>query len=273
MNNQRVAPLLDLGFTEIEALVYLCLLQCSPLTGYAIAKAIGKPTANTYKAIERLAHKDAIVVDEGENRLCRAVPPELVLQRIKTDFDQHSRDARELMVSLHRHPDDERIYQMRSGNQVLDRARDMLAKAGEVVVADLFPAAARALQDDLIDAAERGIEVCVLVYESIELGRARVVQYQNHEYTLRQWPGINLALVCDAQQHIYALMTEDCAGVHQAVWSESLYLSCMAHNHLATQFELAVRYRQTPESSVDIPIRLIRDQVSGFKRLRERFSG
>ena len=31
----------DLGVTELEAGIYVCLLQCSPATGYKVAKEIG----------------------------------------------------------------------------------------------------------------------------------------------------------------------------------------------------------------------------------------
>ena len=85
MNDVAVQPLVDLGFTELEARIYLCLLQTSPLTGYAVAKAIGKPAANTYQAIEGLARKSVIIVDEGENRLCRAVEPDQVLTRLEKE--------------------------------------------------------------------------------------------------------------------------------------------------------------------------------------------
>ena len=37
----------ELGFSEIEALVYAFLVQGEAATGYRISHAIGKPTANT----------------------------------------------------------------------------------------------------------------------------------------------------------------------------------------------------------------------------------
>jgi len=272
VNTEQIKPLIDLGFTEIEARVYLCLLQRSPLTGYAIAKAIGKATANTYKAIEGLARKDAIMVDEGESRLCRAVQPEDMLRRIRTNFERRSRQALDLMSNLRTHREDQRIYQLKSSNQVLDKVRKMLTDAREVVVADLFPAAVNVLRADLINTAKRGIKVWVSVYESVDLGEAQIMLSRAREYAVTQWPGTHLALVCDAEQHLYALLSADLTDVEQAIWSESTYLSCMAHNHLAAEFELASLYAQNPENSTDVPIRLMRDQIPGFKLLQKRNS-
>ncbi|MDO8629132.1 MAG: helix-turn-helix domain-containing protein, partial [Phycisphaerales bacterium] len=72
---QVIQTLVPLGFTPLEGEVYAILVAESPATGYRVAQAIGKPVANTYKAIESLERKGAIVVDDGESRLCRAVPP------------------------------------------------------------------------------------------------------------------------------------------------------------------------------------------------------
>ena len=63
-----------MGLNALEAEVYAQLLKESPLTGYGVAKALGKPAANVYKAIDTLADKGAVIVDEGGTRQCRAVP-------------------------------------------------------------------------------------------------------------------------------------------------------------------------------------------------------
>lgn len=61
-------PLKALGFSEIESLVYAYLVGREPTTGYRVSHAIGKPTANTYKAIASLQQAGAVLVDEGDNR-------------------------------------------------------------------------------------------------------------------------------------------------------------------------------------------------------------
>ena len=57
--------LVEFGFTDLEAEIYLFLLGSSPTTGYRVAKGIRKPAANTYKALQTLATKGAILVEDG----------------------------------------------------------------------------------------------------------------------------------------------------------------------------------------------------------------
>src|SRR5436190_9967806 len=106
--------LTGLGFTELEAEVYVSLLRHSPATGYRVAQSIGRPVANTYKAIESLQYKGAVLVDEGSNRLCRAVPAEELLAQIERSFQHRRQEAAKALASLHAAPEDDRVYQLQS---------------------------------------------------------------------------------------------------------------------------------------------------------------
>ena len=87
---RHIEYLIDLGLNQLEAEVYLALLPEEPMTAYRIGKIIGKPTANVYKAIDVLARKGAVVIEEGKNRKCKAVEVQLFVAQLKRDFDQKS---------------------------------------------------------------------------------------------------------------------------------------------------------------------------------------
>ncbi len=267
---EAIQPLVDLGFTELEASVYLCLLQESPLTGYAVAKAIGKPTANTYRAMETLAHKGAVMFDDGERRLCRALGPSEVLGRLERDFAARKRRAQRAVSRLPRHRDDQRIYQLRTSSQVFDRARQMLGAARRIVMVDAFPAPLERLAEALVETAERGVLVCVHAYREAHMPAVEVRTSEIQHYALEAWPGAHLSVAADAEQHLYALLSHDLESVTQAVWSGSLYLSCMAHNHLAVEFEFAEYRQRHPAAATALPIHLVRNRLPGFERLRSQ---
>jgi sugar-specific transcriptional regulator TrmB len=55
--SKAIELLRQIGLNQLEAEVYAFLLPSEPMTAYAIGTALGKPTANVYKAIERLARQ------------------------------------------------------------------------------------------------------------------------------------------------------------------------------------------------------------------------
>lgn len=231
--------LVDLGLTRLEAEVYVFLLSESPATGYRIASGLGKPAANTYKAIESLASKGAIVVDEGKSRLCRAVSPAELLARLERDFDAQKRRALKSLSVVRGLQADDRVYQLKSSEQVLERCRQMLSEAEQVVLADLFPAALEELRDDLRAATARGLSVAVKVYEPVELPGIDVSVDPDGPETLVRWPGTWLNLVTDGAQHLLSFFSADGKRVHQAVWSGSAYLSWVYHSAFGAEFALA----------------------------------
>src|SRR5688572_23314760 len=77
-----------LGFSELEASIYAFLLVESPTTGYRIAQALGKPVANTYNGIQSLQSKGAILVEDSDTRLCRAVPPDEMMGQMERAFQE-----------------------------------------------------------------------------------------------------------------------------------------------------------------------------------------
>ena len=83
---ESVQALQTLGFSALEASIYSFLLTESTATGYRIAQALGKPVANTYKGIQALQAKGAVLVEDGSTRLCRAVPPDELMGQMERAF-------------------------------------------------------------------------------------------------------------------------------------------------------------------------------------------
>src|SRR6188474_2426856 len=72
----------SLGLTQIEARCYAHLAANPSTTGYGVARGIGKPTANVYRAIETLERKGLVIHDRGTPPAYRALPPEEMLARL-----------------------------------------------------------------------------------------------------------------------------------------------------------------------------------------------
>ena len=62
---ERMRPLLgSIGFSGLEIDVYLALLEQPNASGYQVAQKIGKLVGSTYKALDSLRAKGAVVANE-----------------------------------------------------------------------------------------------------------------------------------------------------------------------------------------------------------------
>jgi len=228
IRSQTIQDFIQLGLNQLEAEVYVHLIQRSPATGYAVAKAINRPNSNTYKAIASLAAKGAIWVDEGDSRLCRAVPPDELLEQMEHRFrermERASASAR-LLASADAEVADDRVYQLSTVDQVYARGRRMLDACEELALVDAFPVPLERLRDAVADAVRRGVRVAAHVYEPVGLEGAQVVLHRHATPVLERWRGQWIELAVDGRQQLIALLSPDGEAVIQAVWTSSPVVS------------------------------------------------
>lgn len=253
-------PLVELGLTALEAESYAFLLRESPATGYRVAQALGKPVANTYKALESLGRKGAILVDEAESRLCRAVPADEWLSQLERQFHQRKQRASEALAGLGALPHDDRLYQLHTPSQVVERARAMLQRCRHTAVLDVFPTLLDVLGDDLEQCASRGVEVVVKTYEGVRLRGVRVVvRPRGHEIT-EAVPGEVISLNVDGAEHLLAVMSSETETVHQAIWTGSAIVSYLLFNGLINEVsQTAFMAELEQDTSVERLRRVFRD--------------
>lgn len=238
--NEAEQALTALGFTELEARVYCALLASGPATGYRLAKLVGKAPPNVYQALAALGRKAAVLVDETEPRTWRAARPAELLAVLGGTFASRQAEAERKLASLAVAPADDRLYQISDPDQVLERARAMLAGARDIVLFDLFEAPLAALREPLEATAARGVTVAGLVYgPSAPMAGVTARTAAGAAIARDRWPGVQLSLVVDAAEHLVALMTPAMDGVRRAIWSDSAYLSCLQHSGLSAEIRLS----------------------------------
>jgi sugar-specific transcriptional regulator TrmB len=235
-----VQALTKLGFTPLEAEIYAFLVQESPVTGYRIAQALGKPAANVYKAIEALETKGAVLIDQGANRVCRAVPAEELLSQLDHAFRQRRSQASEALAALRVSQQDDRIYQLRSREQVFERCRSMLARCQRLALLDVFPDPLENLRSDIETVAARGIQVSLKAYLPVEVAGAEVVLNPRGSDVMAQYPGQWLILIMDGAELLIASLDANGRDVHQAIWSSSVTLSWMFHCSFAAEILMSI---------------------------------
>lgn len=271
-----VSALQALGFSEIEASIYAFLVaEGAAATGYRIAQATGKATANTYKALATLAAKGAVEIDDAGSRLCRAVPPEELLARLDRGYAERRAQAVDALSRLGAPESDERVYRMHSRAQVLERARQMLGRAREVAVLNAFPGPMAHLREPVAAAAARGVSVLLKVYRPEDVVEGvRTVVSSEYEHLASAFPGEELNVAVDGEEHLLAMLEHGDTGgdgVVQAIWSRSPFLSFAAYNAQFCEWALTSVIRQigidseARRAAIDLAMHPTR--TPGFRRL------
>ncbi len=250
MNNENgIQSLMELGFTRLEADIYAFLLNASPATGYRISQAIGKPAANVYNALQSLEKKGAALVEETAARRCRAVPVEELAARMHRRFLDTKTSFETAFSGSDPAQGDNRIYPLRSGEQVFEKCRHMLDAAREVVLIDAFPGALGALKGEIEKAASRHVRVAVNAYMPVQIRGVLLFERPDGARVIARWPGEWINMVKDGEEYVQALLEGNLRGVIQAVWSGSPYLSWVYYSALMSELELGGLKRRIAEGA------------------------
>ncbi|MBZ0113196.1 MAG: hypothetical protein K8J08_12085 [Thermoanaerobaculia bacterium] len=279
-DKRALASLLDLGLNQLEAEVYVHLLGGPPLTAYAVGRALGKATANVYKAVESLARQGAVLVEEGEPRLCRAVSPEVFFAAARRSLDLRTRAAEVALADIEVQAIDERIYRVEDVDALFERCERMLDSATMVAILDVFPACLERIRGAAIRAADRGVDVRIQLYRQTEVPGCDIVLASTGETSIEHWGSEQLNLVVDGREVLLALLSSNLDRIHQALWSRSLYLACLIHSgRLSEQTVHRIR-SSVVELPAESPIRralarhafFVDGAVPGQLELHQRFS-
>ena len=230
---EGIRSLEALGFTRVEAEVYVYLVHNSPATGYRIAKAIDRTKGAAYKVLDSLAGRGAVEADGGQARLWRAVPIDEFLAQLEDRFNQGKRRAGEALKTLEPALPDNRIYHLQTPEQVYERAKRMLETCEKVGFLIAYPDPLEGLGDEVQGALERGVRLTLLTYEDIELPGALVIRTCGDHPDPQRFPVRWLALAVDGKELLIAAIAIDGSRVLEAFWSASPFFSCVLSGYVA----------------------------------------
>ncbi|MDP4098065.1 TrmB family transcriptional regulator [Paenibacillus sp. P96] len=190
MKSEIIKMLQDLNFTEYEAKAYLALLDKSPLSGYAISLNSGVPRSKIYEVLSGLVERGEIMVSHEDPSLYTPLPPQELIRMKKSRLESSFEAAEAALanysyVSLNR----ENIWNITGYEAILSRTAEAINRASGRILLEIWTEEAQQLELELRRAAERGVEVLIVVYGELKFDFAQVYPHDSSEEITREYGG------------------------------------------------------------------------------------
>lgn len=225
-----ISKLNRFGFNRLEAEVYITLLKDSPLTGYRLAQILNKAAANTYKALESLEKKGAVVAEETPTmKQYAAIPIKDYMDQVEFTFVNDRNYLEDSLKNIENSLAGDKIYMLQSLEQVFEKCTKMLDSAECCVIVDAFPDMLQKIIPELEKAAANNVNIVVNAYEPIEVKNCHVIVKSNAKEVLKLWSGDWMNIAVDGKEYLITAVEKDGALQH-AIWSNSPYLSFFVFN-------------------------------------------
>jgi len=239
-------------------------------TGYKIAQKLGKPAANTYKALE-LLQKKGLVVSDVSSKVKRysSLPISEYLDQRENELIDKRKKLVDALRSISTNPLEEGLYRLQNTESMYERAKQMILQAKDVVAVDICPTPLDKLQGTLENAAKTKAPVLAKVYSAIIPKGCDVVRAEFIGSPLESWPFEWLQLIIDGKEHLTALIGNQGSHLFQAIWCKNAFLSMVAYNGLLSEFllTLVIEGLHQKEEGSKVPARWKRYQVLTQKQL------
>jgi len=267
MNEEIIQSLTELGFTPMEAQVYIALLADSPQSGYGLAKKLGKPAAYIYRAVDALEKKGALLKQQGETKLLRATPYDEFIHQLEEGFRARLTRAEKNLKSIRSEGWDDHIYALSTVEQVYERAKGMLLRANDLVSVYIYPAPYEQLRDELETVSARGVFVGMVTYEAIQTKVNACVQ-ATASSRVPNWPRQWLRIAVDGTEFMSALFSGDGSGIYDAVWSANPVQAWLALYSMEKERRLHMLLSHDPEDPDMTEVRELMREWRDPKRVR-----
>lgn len=222
MKSDLVGLLKSLEFTEYEAKAYLALLKGSPVTAYAVARESGVPRSKVYGVLSGMAERGVVFVSHGEPVRYAPLPPRELVQSRRREAEERLAAAADGLEEYARQDagdaNDPLIWDIEGRDEILSRLREVVGRARERILVQIWEEDAPWLKEELAAASERGVEITVVAYGDPGYPFAQVYFHEpGRDQITSEYGGRWIILSVDAGEIVAGIVSP--AEVARAAWS------------------------------------------------------
>ena len=236
-NESLLIMLKDLGLSELEANIYIWLLENKRSTGYKIAGQIGKPVANTYKSLKSLQNKGAVISDDSKGTTYfDTIPIEEFLNKLENEFKQKREQIIEEVDKLEVQQEPIGIYEIKSKDLVFEKAANMIRSTENAILIDGFPAPMKIIKQYLSAERAEDINVYVKNYSGDNIDNVHQLKANFDDLPISELNGQWLVVLKDTKESLIAFFNKDGSELIHCIWTKDPFISFVLFNGSLYEF-------------------------------------
>jgi len=260
--NILLKKLREIGLNELEATIYIWLLENNRNTGYGIATQINKPVANTYKALKSLEKKGAVISDNSSNNTYfTSVPIEEFLNKIEREFidtrDQIIKESNNLKTQQVTGG----IYELQSAELVFEKATTMINTANITLLVDCYPTPLKQLNESIKEKSSDNIPIFLKNYCDTKFENINQIRADNISLPIEDLGGEWLIVLKDTNESLVSLFDEDGLKLKHGIWTKDSLLSFALFNGSIFEFSYTEIFEKIYYDK-SIKVDRIKEQIS-----------
>lgn len=164
--DEIITKLKEIGLNEYQSKVYVALLKKYPATGYEISKIANIPQSRTYDTLKSLESLH-IAISSGTNPVTYTpIKPKELTKRYKRKIDSAIDFLDKKLPDVKEETYTEPILTVSGKTKILEKAIELIQSAKKNVYISIFAQDFKHLEQYLLDAYNRGLDVKIVKYDN-----------------------------------------------------------------------------------------------------------
>lgn len=190
--------LIQIGFSALEAQIYLALLDHGMLSAYQLAKTIDIARPSIYNALGNMEKKGMVEVVPNSTVLYIAQKPEILLNKIESEHTRSMQQAKEQLHNFCETRYEEQVATVQNFEIVAGKARDMIRNAKKEIYINT-DMNLDFLKEEMETAISAGIRIVVFSFFDIVLPVDGVELFTHHRMMEKDHIPTRLLVVVDEE--------------------------------------------------------------------------
>ncbi|MBU8849344.1 MAG: TrmB family transcriptional regulator [Desulfobacterales bacterium] len=252
----------ELGFSQYEAACYMALVGNHPINGSQLSKISGIARSRIYDVLRSLIAKGYVIeVNSGQYA---PLPSDELVRRLKRNFDGNIEIFEEQIVNATQKDDFEFVWTITGYENVMEKALEMIKKAKEEIYIRLFPKAGRYLDEHLIAADKRGVEIRYIAMGKTPKKFDIQVMHPDHEHLQQIIGGRSIEVITDKKEALVGIFETDNEDSSSINWTRNQWFIVANRDSLRHDF-----YHCFLEKILDQHQELTDDEKRIYKIIKE----
>lgn len=235
--DEAVQDLMQAGFTEYEAKVYLSLLSHHPASAYTVSQNSGVPHSRVYDISRRLIKKGYAVSSGTNPEVFSPLSPEELVGKIKRDNEKLTHKLKERLEQVDFTADFDPVWNLHGREEALEKAVELIREGEQKIYIGFWSEEFPYFEKELRAAAERGAQVLMLCYGEIEADFGQVYSHERSYMDDLDSQGRSLDCAVDSAVCISGILGNP--GKSQVVWTRNQGLVHSIEGYIIHDFYLA----------------------------------
>ncbi len=170
--------LTKLGFSSLEAKIYLALISGGSMSAYQLAKKIDISRPSIYNALEHMVNKGIVAYMPNKTPFYVATKPELLLEKINKNMKESMENAAFLLKEFEKTRIEEEVIAVKGFDNIIIVVKDILKHATHDIYIntdfdlDIFA-------EELAELEKKGVKVTVFSFYDVDKGNKNVELYSH----------------------------------------------------------------------------------------------